>query len=65
MRLAAGNNFYLRLTFEKMHAPSVFNDQYLESYGCSDINFTATVKYTNTKAEIKSKTIEIQIDFVI
>ena len=70
MRVAAGKNFYLRLTVEKMHAFAVFNDKYLRSNGCSDTNFTATIKCTNLKTEIqsemnKTQIIGINISFVI
>ena len=54
VRLVAENNFYLRLTVEKMHGFTVFNDKILRPYGCSKTNFTATVYRTNPKAEILS-----------
>ena len=45
VQLAVDKNFYLRLIVEKIYAFAVFNDKYLQPYGCSDPNFTATVKY--------------------
>ena len=59
--LAAGKNFYLPSTVEKMHVFAVFKDKYLRIYGCSDTNFTAPVNCANLKTEIVSEIIEIQI----
>ena len=59
VRLVANKNYYLRLTVGKMPAFEVFNDLYFQPYGCSDTNFTATVKNTNPKTEIQSEIIEI------
>ena len=53
--LAADKNLYLRLTVAKIHAFLVLNKKYLQPYGCSNINFTAAVKCTNSKTEIKVK----------
>ena len=61
VRLAAGKNFYLRLMVEKIHAFAVFNDKYLPPCCCSYTNFTATVNCTNSKTEMQSEIIEIQI----
>ena len=60
----------MRFTAEKMHAFAIFNSKYLRPQGCSDTNFTATVKHTIPKTEIKSEIIEVQVigiqtDFVI
>ena len=52
VQLAVDKKFYLRSTFEKMQAFSVFSNKYLQSYGCSDSNFTATVNCTNLKSQI-------------
>ena len=53
-----------------MHAFAIFNSKYLRPQGCSDTNFTATVKHTIPKTEIKTEIIEVQVigiqtDFVI
>ena len=61
VRLAAENNFYLRLTIEKMYAFAVFKDKYLRPYGCRNKNFTVTVNCTNPKNEILSGIMEIKI----
>ena len=61
VRPAADKNFYLSLTVEKMYAFAVFNDKYLRSYDCSDTNFTAEIKCTNSKTEIQSEIVETQI----
>ena len=61
LRLVTEKNFYLRLTFEKMHAFVVFKDKYLRPYGCSNTNVMATVNCTNSKTEILSEIIEIQM----
>lgn len=58
---AAKNDFYLRLSIEKMRVFSVFTDKYLRPCGCSSPNFTAMVYYKNPKIEIKSETFKIQI----
>ena len=55
LRLGADKSFSLRLTIEKVHTFAIFNDKYLQPYDCSDISFTATVKCTNPKTEIKVK----------
>ena len=57
VRLAAENNFYLRLTI----AFAVFKDKYLRPYGCRNKNFTVTVNCTNPKTEILSGIMEIKI----
>ena len=44
-----------------MYAFAVFNDKYLRSYDCSDTNFTAEIKCTNSKTEIQSEIVETQI----
>ena len=59
--LAVVKIFYLRLTVKKMYAIAVFNNKYLQPYGCSNTNLTATVNCTNPKTEILSGVIEIQI----
>ena len=66
VQLAVDKNFYLQLIVEKIYAFAVFNDKYLQPYGCSDPNFTST----NSKTEIQSEIIEkqiigLQIDFAI
>ena len=40
---------------------AVFAEKYLQSYGCSGTNFTATVDCTNSKTEIQIEIIETQI----
>ena len=61
VRLAAGQNFYLRLTVKKIHAFAVFSNKYLWTYGCSNTNFPATANCANPKTEILCEIIEIQI----
>ena len=65
VRLASDKNFYLRLTAEKLHVFAIFNDKYLQPYGCSDTNVTATVNCTNPKTETLREIIGIQIDFLL
>ena len=48
VRLAARNNFYLRLIVMKMHAFVGFNDKYLRLSGSSNTNFTAKFNCTNS-----------------
>ena len=61
MRLVAGKNISLRLTFEKMYPFAVFTEKYLRPYGCNDTNFTAVVNCGNPKTEMQSKIIKIEI----
>ena len=61
VQLAAGKNFYLRLTVEKILTFAVFNIKYLRPYCCSDTYFTATVNYENPKTEILSEITGTQI----
>ena len=67
LRFTAGSKFFRaadvrqELTVEKMHVFVVFTEKYLRSYGCSGINFTATVNCTNPKTETQSEIIETQI----
>ena len=56
-----GKNFYLRLTVEKMHAFTVFNNFDLRPCSCSDRAYTATVNCANPKTETLSEMIEIKI----
>ena len=55
LRIAAEKDFYLQLTVEKMHAFVVFSNKYLQPYGWSNTNFTATANYTNRKIEYDVK----------
>ena len=41
-----------------MHVIAVFTEKYLQSYGCSGTNFTATVNCRNLKTEIQIEIIE-------
>ena len=61
VRLVAENNFYLRLTNEKIHTFAVFNNKYSQPQDFSDTSLTATVNCTNEKFEIVNEIIEIQI----
>lgn len=61
VRLAAAKNFCLQLTAEKIRALAVFEDKYLQLYGCSDWNVTATATCTNPETEVQSGIVEIQI----
>ena len=61
VRVTAGKNFYLWLTFEKMHVLAVSMEKYLWSYGCSGTSFTSAVNCTNPKTEIQIEIIETQI----
>ena len=58
--LAADENFYLRLTVEKLYGFAVFYDKYLRPYGCNDTNFAVAVICTSPKTETLSEIIEIQ-----
>ena len=60
-RPAAGKNFYLRWTVEKMYALLVFTEKCLRPSICSDSNFMAVVNCTDPKHEMQSKIIEIEI----
>ena len=62
---AADKKFYLRLTVEKMCGFAVFTDKYSSPCGCSGTNFTVLVYYKNSKSEMKSEIIKIQIYFVM
>ena len=61
VRLATGNNFYLRLIVQKIHAFVGFNDKYLRSSGSSNTNFTAKFYCRSARTEILSEIIETQI----
>ena len=52
VRPAAGKNFYLRLTVEKMSVFAAFTKKYLEPYDWSYSNFTAVATYTNSTSKI-------------
>ena len=55
VRLQTDQNFYLRLTVEKMNAFAAFTEKYLQSYGCSGTNFTIAVNCRNLKLKRKLK----------
>ena len=58
---AGDKHFYLRLIFEKMIAFAFFTENNLWPYGCSGTNFTATGNCTNSKTEMQTKIIEMQM----
>ena len=51
--LQCGQQFYLRLKIEKMHAFAVLTA--VVSYGCSGANFTAAVNCAIPKTEIQNE----------
>ena len=58
IRPAAGKNFSLWLTVEKMRAFAVFNDKYLRPWGSRSTISMADVNCKNRKTKIKSKIIK-------
>ena len=58
IRPAAGKNFSLWLTFEKMRAFAVFNDKYLRPWGSRSTISMTEVNCKNRKTKIKSKIIK-------
>ena len=44
-----------------MHTFAGFSEEYLQSFGCSDVNCTAVVKCANLKTKIQGEIIEIEI----
>ena len=61
MQPAAGKNFHLQLTNEKMRAFETFTEKYLRRYDCNGNDFTATLNCVNPKTEIRSEIIETKI----
>ena len=61
VRSAADDEFYLRLTVDKMHMFAIFTKKYLQPYGFSCTSFTAAVYCTNPNAETQNEIIEIEI----